>query len=173
VSRRRLALVLALLCGPLTACGGGSTASTGTAARPAKTVAARITGCPVTIPNGSTPPGEQPSSGHHGNGALWSALPPDGKIVATREFVLPDGSMQIKFPWWGSRRAGPHLRISGSSLDLPGGLTRSSITDGFTGAPHFWASRITFPTEGCWRVTGTAGRASLTFVVFVSKAASA
>jgi hypothetical protein len=27
---------------------------------------------------------------------------------------------------------------------------------------------VTFPTEGCWRVTGTVGHTSLTFVTFVT-----
>jgi hypothetical protein len=100
-------------------------------------------------------------------------LPPNGTIVATREFVLADGSMRIKFPWWGSRRVNAHLRISGFSLSRRGQLLRASISPGLTRAPHFWASGIIFPTEGCWRVTGTAGDASLTFVVFVVKAPSA
>jgi len=28
---------------------------------------------------------------------------------------------------------------------------------------------VIFPTEGCWKVTGTVGRASLSFVTFVLK----
>jgi hypothetical protein len=135
--------------------------------------AARLAGCPVTLPNGRTPPGEPPSPEDHGNGSLWTALPPAGKIVATREFVLVDGSIRIKFPWWGSRRVSTHLRITGLSLDRRGQLVRVHISPGLTRAPHFWASRVIFPTEGCWRVTATAGHASLTFVVFVIKARSA
>jgi hypothetical protein len=132
--------------------------------------AAGIATCPVTIPNGSTPPSEQPSPEYHGNGALWTALAPGGKMVATRQFVLPDGSMRIKFPWWGSRRAGADLRITGSSLNPPGGVARAHVSPGLTGAPHFWASGVIFPVEGCWRVTARAGRARLTVVVFVLKA---
>jgi hypothetical protein len=30
---------------------------------------------------------------------------------------------------------------------------------------------VTFPTEGCWRVTGKVGRVTLTFVTFVIKKA--
>jgi hypothetical protein len=172
MSRHLLVLTLALLCASLAACGAGSGSATRTVARTAQT-AAPSPGCPITIPNGRKPPGERPSLEDHGNGALWTALPPDGKIVAGRPFVLPDGSIRIKFPWWGSRRAGAHLTISGSSIQPRGGLTQAKISEGLTGAPHFWASGVIFPTEGCWRVTGTAGRASLTFVVFVVKAASA
>jgi hypothetical protein len=35
--------------------------------------------------------------------------------------------------------------------------------------PAFQASAVTFPTEGCWNVTGRAGEASLTFVTLVLK----
>jgi len=34
---------------------------------------------------------------------------------------------------------------------------------------RFWASSINFPTEGCWQITGTAGPASLTFVVLKAR----
>ncbi|MER3418306.1 MAG: hypothetical protein C4343_04190, partial [Chloroflexota bacterium] len=44
---------------------------------PATTTAA----CPVTEPNGSTPPGERPHALHHGNGKLWTDLWPEGKFI--------------------------------------------------------------------------------------------
>jgi hypothetical protein len=81
--------------------------------------------------------------------------------------------MRIKFPWWGSRRAGGELRITSTSIDPQGRVAQSGISPGQTGAPHFWASAIVFPAEGCWRITGTAGRASLTFVVSLITAGSA
>ena len=34
--------------------------------------------CPVTIANGNGPPGEGSSPDDHGNGVLWTALPPGG-----------------------------------------------------------------------------------------------
>jgi hypothetical protein len=39
-----------------------------------------------------------------------------------------------------------------------------------TGTPHFWASRLTFVSSGCWRVTGRAGTARLSFVLAVRTA---
>jgi hypothetical protein len=160
----RCGLTLALLCASLAACGGASSGKAGISARTAVAATAHLAGCPVTIPNGRKPPGEPQSREDHGNGALWTALAPDGQIVATREFVRPDGSMRIKFPWWGSGRAGTDLSITGSSIDPRGGFAHATISPGLTGAPHFWASGIVFPVEGCWRITGTAGGASLTFV---------
>lgn len=160
-------MLLAVLSADLTACGGGVHGSG------VRTAAARGNGCPATFPNGRTPPGEPSRQEDHGNGTLWTQLPPDGKIVARRNFVLADGSMRIKFPSWGSRRTNGHLGISGISLDRPGQVVRVHISPGLAHAPHFWASGITFPTEGCWRITGNAGSARLTFVVFVVKARSA
>jgi hypothetical protein len=172
MSGRRVAPTLTVFCASLAACGGSSSDRAGVAAPTASPNTALIATCPVTIPNGSTPPSEHPSPEFHGNGVLWTALPPDGKIVATRPFVLPDGSMRIKFPWWGSRRAGSDLSITGTSLQPPGGLARAHISPGLTGAPHFWASGVIFPAQGCWRVTASSGRARLSFVVLVSKAAA-
>jgi hypothetical protein len=36
----------------------------------------------------------------------------------------------------------------------------------------FQASGVIFPTEGCWQVTGRAGRTAMTFVTFVLKRAA-
>jgi hypothetical protein len=163
----RLTSALGVLCASLAACGSGERA--GNAAVSASPASVR-TPCPVTHPNGRTPPGEQPSREHHGNGELWTAIPPDGRILATRDFVRPDGAIEIKFPWWGGRHAGSKLRIAGSSIDPPGRPLGAQISHGYTGAPHFWASGVIFSTEGCWRVKASAGHARLTVVVSVAKA---
>ena len=44
---------------------------------------------------------------------------------------------------------------------------RWELTTGLTG---FNASGVIFPAEGCWQVTGRAGRVALTFVTCVIKA---
>ena len=48
-------------------------------------------------------------------------------------------------------------------------LTATDVPDGY-GVTGFQASAVTFPTEGCWEVTGRVGNASLTFVTLVLKA---
>ncbi len=159
------------LCVGVTACGGGhgsrQHATTRAAAVPL--AGGQTSSCPVTLPNGSTPPGERASPLGHGNGGLWTAFPADGRIIAAPLFVLADGSMQIKFPWWGSQQADGRLTITGSRLDRKDQRLRVSIAPGQTSAPHFWASGLTFPTEGCWRISAVAGNAHLTFVLFVTK----
>ncbi len=123
--------------------------------------------CPVTKPNGSTPPGERPSSGHHGNGALWTVL---SSAIVFRPGgpgkILPDGSLQMKWPWWRGVRG--KLTIEGRRLDGPAPPLRARIPEGY-GDIGFQASGLIFPTEGCWEVTGKVGEASLTFVTRVLK----
>jgi hypothetical protein len=133
--------------------------------------------CPVTKPNGSMPAGEPQSgkcAGCYGNGALWTVLWPEGKVVfrpGGSGFVEPDGSLSMKFPWWRAGRAGyGKFTIEGRRLDEPGPPLRAYIPDGYTNAQGysgFQATALIFPTEGCWEVTGRAGQDSLTFVTQV------
>jgi len=125
--------------------------------------------CVVTPPNGNTPPGERRSPFHHGNGILWTALWPEGKVVfrpGGPGFVLADGSLSMKFPWW--RGVQGNLAIEGRRLDAPAPPLRATIPESY-GDTGFQATGIIFPTAGCWRVTGKVGAASLTFVTLVVK----
>jgi hypothetical protein len=126
--------------------------------------------CPVTTPNGSTPPLELPSPFHHGNGHLWTVLYPQGRVVVSPEQVWRDGSIAVKWPWWRAER-GQELTIEGRRLDAPApplGVEIPVQYDQF----YFQATGLIFPTPGCWEVTGRAGEASLTFVVLVQVAAA-
>jgi len=154
--------------------GGRPTSRTSVAPR-----ASATSHCAVTIANGQTPPGESRSPSDFGDGGLWTLLPVDGKLVVSMTRPLPpgtvfgelrsDGSIATKFPWWGAQSAGRHLRITGTRLDRYAKPLRASIAPAVTRAPHFWATRITFATQGCWQVTGTAGAQTLTFVVHVTR----
>lgn len=140
--------------------------------------------CPVTIPNDSQPPpgggGIAPGSRlTHGNGLLWTILPDDGVWRVDETAIEADGSFKQKFVWW--RRpveqtvqtvdgvvsvevtfAGD-LRISGRRLDLASDpLTATTTPEGV----HV-GSIITFPSGGCWEITGTAGADALTFTVYM------
>jgi hypothetical protein len=130
--------------------------------------------CPVTMPNGNGPPGERRSSSHHGNGALWTGLPADDGI--DRGGVPePDGSTSQRYLWWTAGTEGG-LAIEGRRLDTAvAAQLRARIDSGVPDTPFadvpdgsFWSSSISFPTEGCWQVTGRVGTASLTFVVFMA-----
>jgi hypothetical protein len=130
--------------------------------------------CPVTKPNGSTPPGEQVlGPGSHGNGELWVVLWPEGGKVVFRPggpgFVLADGSLSMKFGWWRGGRG--KLTIEGKRLDAPAPPLRASIPDGY-GDTGFQATALIFPTVGCWLVTGKVGNGkSLRFVTQVIRVA--
>jgi hypothetical protein len=113
--------------------------------------------CPVTLPN-------RAGSGrfNHGNGLLLSTLPPDGVVVgATYE---PDGSLFWK-PYWLPRVAtGAAVSVRGERLDAPSSPMRVLAVRWGSGS---WATAATFPSEGCWRITGRTGDVALSYVVSV------
>lgn len=120
--------------------------------------------CPVTEPNGSTPPFEQPSTYYHGNGELWTALWPDGKIYMQPTDKMPDGSFSMKWGFW--RGVNGALTVEGHRLDADTEPLRADIPGGY-GDTGFQVLGLIFPTTGCWEVTGRVGTSSLTFVTEV------
>ncbi|HEY7003521.1 MAG TPA: hypothetical protein VH281_04515 [Gaiellaceae bacterium] len=123
--------------------------------------------CPLTLPNGKTPPGKADIGANHGNGKLWTTLWPHNVVIARRQFIAADGSVWMKWPWWWEDVRGT-LRITGRRLD---GEAAPLTAHAIRGYERFQPSAIRFPTEGCWEVTGAVGDAKLTFVTLVLKAA--
>jgi hypothetical protein len=129
--------------------------------------------CPVTIPNGSVPPGERVAGNHHGDGKLWLVLPARGELVAVppgagsedwvTTDVRADGSVGMKFGWTRGPGISGRLEVTGRRLDAPSAPLTAEIQD--YGPTGFQPSTLVFPTEGCWEVTGRAGDAELTFVL--------
>jgi len=95
----------------------------------------------------------------------------NGELMADPSDVAPDGSIEIKFPWWRAVGVGAagDLQITGRETSTNASIV-PSIPDGY--GQHFQASSITFPTEGCFEITARSGDAQLTFVVKVVKAAA-
>jgi len=96
---------------------------------------------------------------------LW----PDGTVVfkpGGAGFVEEDGSLSMKFPW--TRYVKGQLTIDGRRLDGPSPPLRAHIPSGY-GDTGFQATGLTFPTPGCWEVTGHVGNGHLTFVTRVVK----
>ena len=129
--------------------------------------------CPVTDVRGRRPPDPATPSFNYGNATIRVALsPPNGRIVAGRlpgggyrATLNEDGSIDAKVGWW--RSGSGRIRISGRRLDRPAPPLRAHVPAGYPAG--FQASGLTFPTTGCWRVTGRYRDASLTFTVLVGK----
>jgi hypothetical protein len=135
------------------------------------TAAAR---CNVTIASARTrPPEPVPRSFNYGNAMIAVALSPNnGRLVAgplagggQRATINADGSISAKYGWWRAGSAKPV--ITGRRLDAPARPLRAHVPSGY--AKGFQATGLTFPTTGCWRVTGTFGNARLVFTVLVTK----
>jgi hypothetical protein len=127
--------------------------------------------CPVTAPNNLTPPRQAPkkgslgAGGYLGNGRLWAVLWPRGLVLVPPDDTGPDGSLEMKFPWWRGPRVHGALHIHGYELTL-GLPVRASISGGY-GDTGFQPSGIVFPGSGCYQITGEAAGATLTFVTLV------
>jgi hypothetical protein len=127
--------------------------------------------CPVTSPSGGNPPGLQGSS-WYGNAFLWTSVPDDGTLVAPAQLVSPDGSIAEKWFWYAANLRGDLIvrgaRLDGVSPPLKFIESLHGTATGFTGSDT-WASKITFPAFGCWRITGRVRDIALTFVVNVAR----
>ncbi len=138
--------------------------------RPQPVTRAGARQCPKTIisrvagPPGTSPADVVPGTSAYGNGKLVVTLDLRGVLVASGDMVHPDGSIWWKFPWW--RLVSGHLTITGRRLDAPAPPLTSFVPEGY-GDIGFQASGVTFPSEGCWQVTGTVAHSSLTFVTLV------
>jgi hypothetical protein len=130
--------------------------------------------CPVTLPNWIVPPnaGFSAAGFNYGNarlraqlwphGTLIAGILPDGSAWAT---INPNGSIDAKLGWWIGVPG--NLIIKGHRLDASAPPLRADVPYGY--GLGFQPSGLTFSTVGCWKVVGKVGRASLTFVVKVTK----
>jgi hypothetical protein len=98
-------------------------------------------------------------------GTLSAGILPDGGSMAT---VNRDGSIYAKVGWW--RGLPGQLIIWGRRLDADAPPLRAEAGTVLSyGSEGFVPSGLTFPTVGCWRVSGGIRHARLTFVVRVTK----
>jgi hypothetical protein len=123
--------------------------------------------CSVTLPDGSHRSGDPAGLKQlgFGNGELWVGLMPHGVVRATVDDLNQRGEVVMKFPW--DRAVRGRLHITGRRIDREAPPLRSHVPDyGLTG---FQSTALTFPTVGCWEVTGrVASQTSLTFVTRVT-----
>lgn len=104
--------------------------------------------------------------GAYGNGLLSTNVPGPNGVLATRKGQ--DGSLFQKVWWLPHRGLVGQLAVRGERLDAPGNMRVLSVNWGYSSDGRgSWASAISFPSEGCWRLTGRVGDVSLTYVVEV------
>lgn len=121
--------------------------------------------CPATVPRTPPPPGLGGTL--HGNDSVWTRLPEDGILTARPQDLGQDGSIWTKWFWY----AGVHgsFSLSGRRIDATSPplvvhrINQGSQT-GWSGAT--WATPMTFPAAGCWRLTARV--ATATFAVSLS-----
>lgn len=109
-------------------------------------------------------------NGHLFVGGLW----PEGTIVfqpGGAGFVLPDGSLAMKFGWYRGSGLRGKLQIIGERLHGSAPPLRASIPEGYADT-GFQATSLNFPTVGCWKVTGEVGDTRLPFVTRVVRVES-
>lgn len=129
--------------------------------------------CPVTKPNAfyATPPSHfYGGPGSYQNGALWTTVwmwGEDGVILPPGDGHITEDGAFIEMKWAWYRFKSGTLTITGQRLDAPAPPLEAWIPEGY-GDTGFQVSGITFPTTGCWEVTGHLGEDSLTFVVWVA-----
>jgi hypothetical protein len=125
--------------------------------------------CPVTLPERAGPPGLDDGWGpYQSNGALWGQSPLSGVWTPPADRVLPDGSVGTKLFWWAAGVDGA-FGLAGQRLDaaapplLVHGVNRGTQA-GFRGSAT-WATPVTFPSLGCWRLRARVVDTNLRFAV--------
>lgn len=121
--------------------------------------------CPITLANAHSAPQNEWTGPTLGNGWIWVNLYPWNVVLAEPRYVDARG-ITVKFGWY-RKRTGARLTITGQRLDAIAPPARVGVPSGYQS--HFQASGITFPTPGCWKVTGHVAGKSLSFVTLVLK----
>lgn len=130
--------------------------------------------CPTSVQ--TTQPPAVPNAGTwQGNDSFWTALRPGGIHVARRQDLAPDGSIWTKLFWYSHVHGS--FTLSGRRLDaVSPPLLVHRINEGsqsnWNGAT--WATPVTFPAPGCWRLTArvAAGSFAVSFSYVVKVAAA-
>lgn len=120
--------------------------------------------CPVTPPGGRRRPTALPARPYVGNGRLWVGLWPLGLVIIPPEDIGRGSVLRMKFMWFRGSSVHGLLHINGSQLDAGGVVRGRTLGYGLTG---FNPSSIYFSGQGCYRVTGRADGAQLSFVTLV------
>jgi hypothetical protein len=126
-----------------------------------------VAGCAVSKTSSQPVPGRP--SFNVGNARIAVAFPEGARFVAVPDdspgwaFIQRDGWIRVKLGWVTARGM---PRVSGQRVDGTAARLRAQVgalTSTFDGP--FYPSVLYFPSAGCWRITATAGGASLNAIV--------
>ena len=120
--------------------------------------------CPVTKPQWALHPEDAAISGTPAHGYYF--INEAGTIWASAWWSADAASQPIsregiKMGWF--RPAGASLEITGERIDGPAPALDAHVPCCYP--TRFQATGLTFPEEGCWRISATAGGENLEFVV--------
>ncbi len=123
--------------------------------------------CPVTEPQRALHPEDSAVSGPPAYGyyfindarTIWASA----WWSAEQDVPLPVSEDGIKMGWF--RPAGALLEITGERIDGSAPALEAHVPCCYP--TRFQATGITFPTEGCWRISATAAGENLEFVAQV------
>ena len=136
--------------------------------------------CPVTAPQDPpyvppepySPNSPFPESFWYGTNSLWTLLPQSGMWTG-----LPHSSHGYgqKVFWWRggyiwNEEPEPQIAVTAERLDAPAPLFHSSVgTNAYdSDIGSAMLTGVTFPSLGCWKVTGEYRDAELRFVVWIA-----
>ena len=136
--------------------------------------------CPITVAQNPPfiPPSPYDSLGFEGNfwygsNSLWTAVRQDGIWWGLPH--NPSGYTQKVF-WWRegyiwNEEPEPEIAVTAERLDKPAPLFEASRgTNAYASdIESAMLTGVTFPTLGCWKITGKYGDAELSFVVWVTQ----
>lgn len=121
-----------------------------------------------TARRGKPPPAIHPAepqpvpwiAGFTGNRALWVGLPRDSMLHSDTPHAR---HINVKFPWW--RLKTGYVMVTARRLDGPSKGFSASVGNGAYGPTGFDPSELSFPSAGCWQITGTLPGGSLTITL--------
>jgi hypothetical protein len=125
--------------------------------------------CPVTQPSGDWPQGLE-GDRWYGNDKLWVSLPPGGLLRVAPSQVRPDGTLFDK-PGWMPTGVRGSLTVRGRRIDAHAPALRvHSVNWGYSSTGRgSWRSAISYPSEGCWKLTGRVRDISISYVLKVER----
>jgi hypothetical protein len=125
--------------------------------------------CPVTQPRSDRPHGPEDDR-WYGNDKLWVSLPPGGVLRVAPSQVRPNGALFDKPDWMPTGVTGS-LTVRGRRIDAHAPSLRvHSVNWGYNSTGRgSWRSAISYPTEGCWKLTGRVRDISISYVLKVER----